>query len=180
MTTFRVDLTEGEVIETNEAVELAAKEERAVVADFAPAAVEEDATTDEERRQRLQKRLRVLADAMNEVEHGSPAHRELKRLHHEVLEKLRALPGGDGDREKGFPGEDFSEQTPGRYFGVEDVERIAAEDSGTLSEEQKADAELHAELKRQAHAEHFGEDDPNATDEEMWASLSRTWGLEDK
>src|SRR5687768_1811107 len=101
---YRVDLAEGEVVEiTNNERDLSAVEERAVhgiVADFAPAAEGEDATSDDKRRQRLQKRLRVLAEAMNEVEHGSPAHRELKRLYHEAQERLGELAGGDADRVK--------------------------------------------------------------------------------
>ncbi len=91
---------------------------------------------------------------------------------------------------KGDPAVDLSEEQEkpqeedrpggGSYFGVEDLERIAREDTGGLSEEQKADAELHEELKRQVHAESFGEDDPDLSDEEMWDQLSRAWGLEDK
>jgi|SRR5215213_4856529 len=85
---------------------------------------------------------------------------------------------------------DLSEEEPrdragesvGGYFGVEDLERIAAEDSsGALTDEQQADAELQDALRAQAHAEAYGEEeDSSLTDEQIYDHLSRSWGLEEK
>jgi hypothetical protein len=92
------------------------------------------------------------------------------------------LDGEDSavDLSEGEKPQDRSGEGPSSYFGVEDVERIASQDVDALSEEQRADAELHEDLRRHAHAERFGEDDPNITDEQMWDYLSRAWGLEEK
>jgi hypothetical protein len=67
-----------------------------------------------------------------------------------------------------------------RHFGADEMSKIAAQDDGSLPESVRADTELKEELLRQNHLEHFGEDDPNVSDAEMWGALSRTWGLEEK
>jgi hypothetical protein len=65
---------------------------------------------------------------------------------------------------------------PSTYVGLEEMQRIAAADDGSLPEHMRADEELKASLLEQSRAEHFGVDDPNVSDEEMWSAYQRTVG----
>ncbi len=63
----------------------------------------------------------------------------------------------------------------GRYFGVEEFMKIAAEEDAPASE----DAELHEALRQQAEADRFGGNDSDATDEELWNEFKGSWGIEE-
>jgi hypothetical protein len=164
----------GSVVGTTD---LSAAEERAVdalVADFAPRVADEDTESAEAKRKRLQAELRRVARKLEDVEEGSDKHRRLKKRYHELQKQLRALPGGDADREKSYPLEDFSEQG---YFGVGELLQAASEDTDDLPQQIREDLVLQDELRRQAHEQAFGELS-QLSDDELWQRYQRTLGEE--
>jgi hypothetical protein len=166
--------------------------------------------SDDEQLRRVQKRLRSLFLEMQSTPEDSPKMAELKKKYRELMKRLRELGGdaplkdsypGDDLTEADVdrivadwtgggasPVVDLSEQEKpdqedrgdapsSGYFDTEALLRIAQEDDGPPTDEE----ELHEALRRQEIADRFGSDPGDAlTDEEIWAELTRSWGLEEK
>ncbi len=65
----------------------------------------------------------------------------------------------------------------GRYFGVDELMKIAAKPDDALSGEMAEDAELHAALLSEAEAERFGDiDADDLSDDAVWSEFKRTLG----
>jgi hypothetical protein len=151
----------------------------AILGQAAPVDLAEQGDLDEEQVKRIKAELRRIALKLEDVEEGSDEHRRLKKRYHELQERLGELAGGDSDREKSFPLEDFSEQAPGSYRGVEWLEQVAAQPDAELPEEVRGDAELHAALRAQELADRFGNELAGVSDDEMWAAYRKTLGMEE-
>jgi hypothetical protein len=157
-----------------------------VVSDFVPHTADSYESGERERK-RLQKALRNVAkeiEALKPEEEGSEKHRRLKARYRELQKKLRELAGGDADLEKDFSeqedrGSEPQDRPGGGFFGLEEFIGVARGDDGSLPAHMQEDAELQDALRRQAHSEHFGEDDPNVSEEDLWDAVSRSWGLQE-
>lgn len=77
-------------------------------------------------------------------------------------------------------GDRAPEGAVGGFFGVDQLLEIAAQDGADLSEggeDPDEDLDLHDELRRRNHEEHFGPDEADGTDDEaMWAEYRKAVG----
>lgn len=176
MTTYRVDLAAGEVIE------MAGNPPR--TGDGREPGVGDDAALS-----RVQARLRTLSRRIN----GAPEGEEKARLREEyrrLQQRLREL--GDADPKDHAPGDELTAAVDGLvadFSGAADrpdaglegfLNRIAENDSGELPENVREDAELQEALRAQTDEDHFEETEGDGlSDDEMWGQYRETLGMEE-